>query len=113
VDNTKASDPFETLGVPRNASEAEVRARYLELVRQFPPEREPSRFREIRAAFEAASDPLVLAMRLLQPPGAEPPEWTDAIEEHKRRPPALTPDFLLSLGNRDTSPEASQESQGE
>jgi hypothetical protein len=85
----------------------------LELVRKFPPEREPGRFREIRAAFEAANDPLLLARRLLEQPSDDAPEWTDAIEEHKRKPPTLTPDFLLSLGNRDSSPDALGESRDE
>jgi curved DNA-binding protein CbpA len=109
MENKQSSDPFETLGVAPSASEAEIRARYLELVRRFPPEREPSRFREIRAAFEAANDPLLLARRLLAPPDETPPEWNDAIEEHRRKPPALKPEFLLSLGNRDSSPGESRE----
>lgn len=96
-----STDPFHVLGVPPDAGEAEVRARYLELVKQFPPEREPEKFREVRAAFEAARDPLVIARRLLEPPGEEPPQWSDAIEEQKRIRPPLTPRFLLSLGNRD------------
>jgi curved DNA-binding protein CbpA len=95
------SDPFDVLGVPKNADEAEIRARYLELVKRFPPERDPDKFREVRAAFEAAKDPLLIAQRLLEPPSDEAPRWSDAIEEQKRIPPALTPTLLLSLGNRD------------
>jgi hypothetical protein len=94
------ADPFAILGVRPDASEAEVRARYLELVKQFPPERDPARFREIRAAFEAARDPLLIARRLITPPDDVAPSWSDAIEEQKRIPPPLTPSFLLSLGNR-------------
>lgn len=99
-------DPYLILGVPREASEAEIRARYLELVKQFPPDRAPDKFREIRAAFEAAKDPLVIARRLIEPPhpGEEPPSWDAAIEAQRQIPPKLTPRFLLSLGNRD--PEA-------
>ncbi len=52
-------DPLVTLGLPRNSDEQDVRRRYLELVRQYPPDREPDKFREIRAAYLAASDPLV------------------------------------------------------
>lgn len=94
------SDPFAILGVSRDAGEAEIRARYLELVKQFPPDREPERFREIRSAFEAVKDPLSIARRLIQPPGEEVPRWSDAIEAQRRNPPRLSPAFLLSLGNR-------------
>jgi curved DNA-binding protein CbpA len=95
------ADPFHTLGLPRDADETEVRARYLELVKQFPPDREPEKFREIRSAFEACKDPLSIARRLVRPPDdADVPEWAEAIETQKRNPPRLSPAFLLSLGNR-------------
>ena len=44
------ADPYETLGVTRSSSDAEIRRRYLELVRQFPPERDAERFAAIRSA---------------------------------------------------------------
>jgi hypothetical protein len=93
-------DPFEILGLSRDAGEAEVRTRYLELVKQFPPEREPEKFREIRAAYEAAKDPLSIAERLVMPPGEDVPQWSAALEAQKRNPPRMSPAFLLSLGNR-------------
>lgn len=98
-----SSDPFSVLGVPRGASEAEVRARYLELVKQFPPDQAPDKFREIREAFEAAKDPLVIARRWIEPPDPdqEPPSWEAAIQAQKQVPLKLTVSFLLSLGNRD------------
>jgi len=49
-------DPFTVLGVAEDAGDAEVRRRYLTLVRDFPPDRAPDRFREYRAAYEALSD---------------------------------------------------------
>ena len=97
---SSTSDPFQTLGVPHDASEAEIRARYLDLVKQHPPERDPDRFREIRAAFDAAKDPLVIARRLLEPPSDKPPSWSDAIAAEKQSPPPLQRAFLISLGNR-------------
>ena len=84
----------------RNAVEAEVRPRYLELVKQFPPEREPEKFREIRAAYEATKDPLSIARRLVVPPGDDVPQWSDVLKTQKRNPPRLSPAFLVSLGNR-------------
>lgn len=51
------SDPYETLGLPRHVDEAAVRRRYLELVREYPPDRAPERFAAIRAAYDAVRDP--------------------------------------------------------
>ena len=50
------ADPFTTLGVDETAGDAEIRRRYLALVREFPPDRAPARFQEIRAAYEALGD---------------------------------------------------------
>jgi len=99
--NDLTDDPFEILGVSESAGEEAVRARYLELVKEFPPERDPERFRQVQAAYSAAKDPLKIASRLLQFPDLDdPPEWSDAINQHEKRPPNLTAEFLLSLGNR-------------
>jgi hypothetical protein len=49
-------DPFSVLGVADDAGDAEIRRRYLTLVREFPPDRAPERFQELRAAYEALSD---------------------------------------------------------
>ncbi len=107
------ADPFAVLGVPQGAGEAEIRARYLELVKEFPPERNPEKFREIRAAFEAAKDPLLIARRLIEPPGEDVPPWSEVIEAQKKAPPKLTPAFLLSLGNRNpNAPAPAQQAQG-
>jgi len=46
-------DPFSILGVDENADDSEIKRRYLALVRDFPPDREPDRFQTYRAAFEA------------------------------------------------------------
>jgi hypothetical protein len=100
--SSTSSDPFLILGLSREATEAAIRARYLELVKQFPPDRAPDKFREIRAAFEAAKDPLVIARWLVQPPdpNEEPPSWQAAIEAQEKIRPKLCVGFLLSLGNR-------------
>ena len=52
------SDPYQILNLPRSADEAQIRRRYLELVRQFPPDREPEQSAAIRAAYESVRDPL-------------------------------------------------------
>ncbi|CAN5784511.1 hypothetical protein BH23PLA1_BH23PLA1_00570 [soil metagenome] len=51
------SDPYEVLGLSRQADELEARRRYLELVREFSPERAPERFAAIRAAYDQVRDP--------------------------------------------------------
>lgn len=97
---SETTDPFVVLGVSQYADEAEIRSRYLELVKKHPPEKDPAKFQEIRVAFEAAKDPLSLAQRLLAPPNDTAPEWSDVLKEQKQNPPRLTPAFILSLGNR-------------
>ena len=70
------SDPYEQLGLRPSADETEIRQRYLELVRQFPPDRAPERFAEIRAAYDALRDPVTrLEARLF-----EPHSRTDSLE---------------------------------
>jgi curved DNA-binding protein CbpA len=49
-------DPYKVLELPQNADEETIRRRYLELVKRFPPERDPKKFAEVRAAYEALRD---------------------------------------------------------
>jgi curved DNA-binding protein CbpA len=51
------ADPFEVLNLPEHAGEGEIRKRYLELVRAFPPEQAPERFAAVHAAYQALRDP--------------------------------------------------------
>ncbi|HKI21415.1 MAG TPA: DnaJ domain-containing protein [Isosphaeraceae bacterium] len=51
------SDPHDVLGLTPDAGETEIRQRYLELVRAFPPERAPERFAAVHTAYEALRDP--------------------------------------------------------
>jgi curved DNA-binding protein CbpA len=50
-------DPWEILGVERNATDGEMRAAYLRKVAQYPPDRSPEEFEKIRDAFEKLKDP--------------------------------------------------------
>jgi curved DNA-binding protein CbpA len=52
------NDPYEVLGITREADEAKIRSRYLELVRAYAPDRAPERFAAIRAAYDEVRDPL-------------------------------------------------------
>ena len=70
------NDPHEILNLDPDAGEAEVRRRYLELVREFPPDRAPERFAAIHAAYEALRDPA----RRLQVQLFHPETKTDSLE---------------------------------
>jgi curved DNA-binding protein CbpA len=49
-------DPYHVLGLPADSDDETIRRRYLELVRQFSPERHPEKFAAIRSAFEDLKD---------------------------------------------------------
>ena len=51
------TNPYQVLGLDRNADEATIRKRYLELVRLHPPDRDAARFSEIRDAYVQVRDP--------------------------------------------------------
>jgi curved DNA-binding protein CbpA len=68
-------DPYRVLGIAPEASEAEVRRRYLELVRQHPPDRDPDRFNEIHEAYDRLRDPVTRMRKLLFEP-----DRTDTFE---------------------------------
>lgn len=50
------TDPYEVLGVPAGCDDDTIRRRYLQLVRQYPPEQHPERFAAIRAAYDSLRD---------------------------------------------------------
>lgn len=45
-------DPYRTLGVTRTADDNVIRIAWSGLIRQYPPERDPHRFKQIQQAFE-------------------------------------------------------------
>jgi curved DNA-binding protein CbpA len=51
------NDPYRVLDLTPDAGENEIRQRYLELVRAFPPDRAAERFAAIHAAYAALRDP--------------------------------------------------------
>lgn len=48
-------NPYKTLGINRDATEAEIKHAYFNRVREHPPERDPEGFKRIRAAYEKLS----------------------------------------------------------
>jgi curved DNA-binding protein CbpA len=92
------ADPFKLLGVTPDADEATLRRRYLELVRQYPPEKYPREFAEIRQAYEDARDPESRLAKMLF--AAETGESLDEIIAEVRasvRSARLPTETLLSL----------------
>ncbi|HVK08576.1 MAG TPA: J domain-containing protein [Gemmataceae bacterium] len=49
-------DPYSVLGLSPEADDDAIRRRYLELVKENPPERAPERFAAVRAAYERLKD---------------------------------------------------------
>jgi curved DNA-binding protein CbpA len=50
------ADPYEVLGIPPDSDDETIRRRYLQLVREFSPERHPQKFAEVRRAYEDLKD---------------------------------------------------------
>jgi curved DNA-binding protein CbpA len=49
-------DPYTVLGLAADSDDETIRRRYLELVRQHSPERQPEKFAAIREAYESLRD---------------------------------------------------------
>jgi len=50
------TDHYKTLGIESTADARQIKRAYFDLVKQYPPERFPEKFKEIRAAYDALSD---------------------------------------------------------
>jgi curved DNA-binding protein CbpA len=70
---------YDVLGLPLDATDQQVRARYLELAREFPPEHHPERFAAVRAAYDKLKDLDARARYRLFEQGAE--DTVEAITE--------------------------------
>ncbi|MFV1967655.1 MAG: J domain-containing protein [Pirellulaceae bacterium] len=93
-------NPSEVLGVAANADDRTVRRRYLELVRQHPPDQSPERFAEIRAAYDQLRDPVSrLEREIFQVRNDETLEDILADVGHRLRGKRVPVDALLSLGD--------------
>ena len=54
----RAPGPWQVLDVLPGAGDEEIRKAYLAQVRQFPPDRAPERFEEVRDAYDTLRDPV-------------------------------------------------------
>jgi len=94
-------DPYEILGVTRSSSDEEIRRRYLELVRQFPPEREAERFAAIRHAYDQIRDPVErMRKRLFEIREGDSWEAVQADWNRRLRNARIPVDVLLGLAER-------------
>jgi curved DNA-binding protein CbpA len=50
------TDPYAVLGLPPDCDDEAIRRRYLELVKQYPPEHHPEKFAAIRRAYDSLRD---------------------------------------------------------
>ena len=92
------SDPFQVLDLPASADESRIRQRYLQLVREFPPDRDAERFAEIRAAYDEIRDPKRVLERRLFSLGSSETLPNLIVELRRRLQMARLPvDELLAL----------------
>lgn len=94
------TDPYEVLGLSPDASEEELRQRYLTLVREHSPERDPQRFAEIRHAYDQLREPvLALERRLFSLTAADTFDSLLAAERERLGQRRIPTQILLSLAD--------------
>lgn len=80
--------PFEILNIPERCTDEEVKAAYLERIRQYPPERFPEQFKKINAAFEQVkTERNRIAARIFQFAPFQLNDLWDAIKTEEKRIP--------------------------
>ncbi len=95
------ADPYQVLGIEPGSDDARIRRRYLDLVRQHPPDREPERFAAIREAYDQLRDPARRLKSRLFPD--QPTDTIDAVladVERRVRTARIPVKTLLSLAER-------------
>ena len=94
-------DPYVVLGIGPEADEKQIRQRYLQLVREHPPERDPEGFAAIRAAYDRLRDPVVsLEHRLFDLTTNESIDDLLAAQRRQQGTQRIPTDVLLTLGDR-------------
>lgn len=86
-------DPYEILGLTRQASDEDIKRAYFQQVRAHPPEREPESFRAIRDAYERLRTPerrTQTGLFLLQPPPETPGRRAPSFDLTLRAEDVLT-----------------------
>jgi hypothetical protein len=82
------NDPWSILGLDPDQSDDAIRARYAELVKAHPPDRDPERFERIRDAYRLCADPEARSrVRLFGPdPLADLDELVRLLRGHRPTP---------------------------
>lgn len=94
------ANPYEILGVAPADGDEVIRRRYLELIRQYPPEQHPEQFKRVREAYEQVKDAdSRLSFLLFDPSQGESIE--ELLEEERCRSTRNLPrlEALLDLVN--------------
>jgi curved DNA-binding protein CbpA len=94
------ANPFSMLGVSAASTDAEIRKRYLELTREFPPEQHPEKFAAVREAYEAIRTIDQRANSMLYKQGSED-TFESIIEEIECTTPRPRPSLTSLLQHRD------------
>ena len=94
------SDAWSVFNLNPSAGDEAIRRRYLELVREFPPERAPQRFAEIRKAYDELRDPVARVRRRLFMED-RPGDLDGLIDEFRKQTSAvrIPTAALLNLAN--------------
>ncbi|MGH9846124.1 MAG: J domain-containing protein [Blastocatellia bacterium] len=88
-------NPYKTLGIERDATEAEIKQAYFGLVREYSPERDPEGFKRIRAAYEKLrSIGKRVETDLFLIDENETAFDLSMSQKHASEPPQLTPDLI-------------------
>jgi curved DNA-binding protein CbpA len=98
--DTMKSNPFSLLGVSLASTDAEIRKRYLELTREFPPEQNQEKFAAVREAYEAIRTLDQRAKYMLYEQGKED-TFESIIEEIECTIPRPRPSLTNLLQHRD------------
>jgi len=72
---------YRLLGVREGADDGEIRGAYLDLVKQFPPERYPDRFKQITRAYEALKDRRSRVRSKIKGTVGAYRVWTEALDD--------------------------------
>ena len=52
------SNPYQILEIPKSATQEEIKKAYFGLIKKYPPEKEPEKFKTIRAAYDSLKTPI-------------------------------------------------------
>ena len=101
-------DPYTILGLPDNEDLADerVRAQYLALIKEYPPEQHPAKFAAIRAAYEKVRSLPARAKHRLFDRGAEDTleQIIEAAEAGATRPRPTFAELLVAATEATQSP---------